>query len=301
MSDSAQIIETTKSFSLRQAYIELCKPRVVALIVLTSMVGMLLATPNFVPIPIFLWGNLGIGLVASAGAAINHLLDRNFDRIMRRTQSRPLATGLIAPFQAFLFAMFLAIVGLLILYFFVNALTAILTFFTFIGYAVIYTVFLKHATPQNIVIGGASGAMPPVLGWVAVANHIEPNSLLLFLIIFVWTPPHFWALAIHRIKEYEKAKIPMLPVTHGIEFTKLNILLYVALLFVISLLPYVTGMSGLIYVISAFLLNSVFLYRVWKFKYNPKKMDAMKIFRYSIWYLMILFLMLLVDHYFLIN
>jgi len=172
---------------------------------------------------------------------------------------------------------------------------------TFFGYAVIYTVYLKHATPQNIVIGGASGSMPPVLGWAAVSNHLDPNCLLLFLIIFVWTPPHFWALAIHRIKEYEKAGIPMLPVTHGIEFTKLNILLYTILLFVVCLLPFAAGMSGLIYVTGAVILNSIFLYWAIKLKYYPEKLDAMKTFRYSIWYLMILFIVLLADHYFLIR
>lgn len=301
MSNFVHLTENTKRLSLGQAYMELCKPRVVALILLTSMVGMLLASPSFVSINIFLFGNIGIGLVASAGAAINHLLDRKLDKLMQRTKYRPLPMGSMSPVKAFLFAMALCIIGLLILYFFVNLLTALLAFFTFIGYAVIYTVFLKHATPQNIVIGGASGAMPPVLGWVAVTNHIDPNSLLLFLIIFVWTPPHFWALAIHRIKEYEKAGIPMLPVTHGIEFTKLNILLYTILLFVISLLPYVTGMSGLIYLISAIILNSIFLYWAWKLKYKPNKLDAVKTFRYSIWHLMILFFMLLVDHYFFIR
>lgn len=301
MSKTIELSESQKGLSVWQAYMELCKPRVIALILLTSMIGMLLATPGWVPFTIFVWGTIGIGMVASAGAAINHLLDRKFDKMMQRTKYRPLPTGTVSPGKAFLFAISLTVVGLLILYFLINPLTAVLTFLTFIGYAVIYTLYLKHATPQNIVIGGASGAMPPVLGWVAVTNHLDPNALLLFLIIFVWTPPHFWALAIHRIKEYEKAGIPMLPVTHGIEFTKLTILLYTVLLFVVCLLPYATGMSGLIYVIGAVVLNSIFLYWALKLKYRPEKLDAMKTFRYSIWYLMILFIVLLVDHYFLIR
>ncbi len=287
--------------SLWQTYVELCKPRVVALILLTSMVGMLLATPGWVPMSVFVLATLGIGMVASSGAAINHLLDRKFDKVMRRTRYRPLPAGSISPVNAFIFAALLAVAGLVILYVWINPLTALLTFLTFIGYAVIYTVFLKHTTPQNIVIGGASGAMPPVLGWVAVTNHIDPNSLLLFLIVFVWTPPHFWALAIHRIKEYEKAHIPMLPVTHGIELTKLHILLYTALLFGISLLPYVTGMSGLIYLFSSIVLNGIFLYWAVRLKFQANNADAMKTFRFSIWHLMLLFMALLVDHYFLIK
>lgn len=298
MTKSAELSETTLSVSNWHAYFELCKPRVVALILLTSTVGMLLAaSTGGIPLSIFIWGTLGIGLMASAGAAFNHVLDRKFDEIMYRTQYRPLPSKSIKPTHALIFASTLAIIGMLLLYFLVNPLTALLTFLTFMGYAVIYTVFLKHATPQNIVIGGASGAMPPVLGWVAVTQHLDPNSLLLFLIVFVWTPPHFWALAIHRLKEYEKANIPMLPVTHGIEFTKLNILLYTILLFIVSLLPFVVGMSGIIYLIGAVILNSIFLYWAIKLKYRPAKLDAMKTFRFSIWYLMILFVALLVDHY----
>ncbi len=300
MTKTTEIIENPLGWSYCHAYLELCKPRVIALILLTSMVGMLLASPGWVPLSIFIWGTIGIGLTASAGAAINHLLDRKFDEVMQRTKFRPLPAGMISPNKALIFALLLVVVGIVVLYFLVNPLTALLTFLTFIGYAVIYTVFLKHATSQNIVIGGASGAMPPVLGWVAVTNHLDPNSLLLFLIIFVWTPPHFWALAIHRLKEYEKANIPMLPVTHGVEYTKLNILLYTILLFVVGLLPFVVGMSGLIYLVGALSLNSIFLYLAYKLKYNPRKLDAMKTFRFSIWYLMVLFVVLLVDHYFFI-
>lgn len=297
MTKTVEISENSLPLSNWQAYLELCKPKVVALILLTSMVGMLLASSAGVSLWIFIWGTLGIGLTASAGAAFNHVLDRKFDEKMHRTRYRPLPSKSIKPGNALIFASSLALTGLLLLYFLVNPLTALLTFLSFIGYAVIYTVFLKHATPQNIVIGGASGAMPPVLGWVAVTNHLDPNSLLLFLIIFLWTPPHFWALAIHRIKEYEKANIPMLPVTHGIEFTKLSILLYTILLFVVSLLPFVVWMSGIIYLIGAIILNSIFLYWAIKLKYRPEKLDAMKTFRFSIWYLMLLFVVLLVDHY----
>lgn len=294
-------IEAPRAVSLWQAYAELCKPRVVALIVLTAMVGMLLASNTWISLATFIWGNLGIALAASAGAAINHLLDREFDKKMQRTKYRPLPLGTVSPRKTFIFAITLAVIGIGMLYFLINPLTALLTFLTFMGYAVVYTVFLKHATPQNIVIGGASGAMPPVLGWVAVTNHLDPNCFLLFLIIFVWTPPHFWALAIHRIKDYEKANIPMLPVTHGIEYTKVNILLYTILLFAISLLPYVVGMSGILYLFSALILNCIFLYWALKLKYRPGKFDAIKTFRYSIWYLMILFVMLLIDHFYIIK
>lgn len=299
MTKTAELSYNSLGLASWKAYFELCKPRVVALILLTSMVGMLLASPTGISLSIFIWGTVGIGFTASAGAAINHVLDRKFDEVMHRTKYRPLPVGAVQPIKAFFFAIILALLGMLLLYFLVNPLTALLTFLTFMGYAVIYTVFLKHATSQNIVIGGASGAMPPVLGWVAVTNHLDPNSLLLFLIIFVWTPPHFWALAIHRFKEYEKANIPMLPVTHGIEFTKLNILLYTILLFVVSLLPFAVGMSGVIYLIGVLCLNSVFLYWAVKLKFRSEQFDAMKTFRFSIWYLMLLFLLLLIDHYFL--
>jgi protoheme IX farnesyltransferase len=228
-------------------YFELTKPRVVALIVLTAVVGTLLASPGLPPLDALIFGNLGIALSAASAAAINHVLDRRIDARMARTRKRPLPSGHLAPAQALAFALLLGVMSMVILVAFVNVLTAALTFASLIVYAVVYTVWLKRATPQNIVIGGAAGAAPPVLGWVAVTNHIDPQALLLFLIIFAWTPPHFWALAIARRHDYAKADIPMLPVTHGVEFTRLHVLLYTVMLCVVTLLPYMTGMSGLIY------------------------------------------------------
>jgi len=290
---------TTESSPLApwRAYYELCKPRVVALMLITTVVGMLLATPQMVPWPILLFGITGIGLTAAAGAAINHLVDRRIDAIMRRTQGRPLPTGKVSLPIAIAFATTLATVGLALLLIFVNILTAILTFFSLVGYALIYTVFLKRATPQNIVIGGLAGAAPPLLGWTAVTGQLDYGGLLLLLIIFVWTPPHFWALSIYRVEEYAKANIPMLPVTHGIAFTKLNILLYTILLVVISVLPFVVAMSGWIYLIGALMLGAVFLYWAIRLKYTTDPKVAMKTFSYSIVYLMLLFVVLLVDHY----
>jgi len=267
--------QLTQVFS---TYFEMCKPRVVALMLVTSIVGMLLATPTFVSLKLMFFALVGIGLTSCGGAVINHLLDRDFDSLMIRTKGRPIPSGTITPTKALIFALVITITGLGLLVLYVNWLTALLTLLTFFGYAVVYTVYLKHATPQNIVIGGAAGAMPPVLGWTAVTGHIDPNSLLLFLIIFVWTPPHFWSLAVHRYKEYSKAKIPMLPVTHGIEFTKLNILLYTILLFVIAILPYAVEMSGIIYLVGVLMLNCGFLYWAWRLKYRPQAGDAMKIF-----------------------
>ncbi len=278
-------------------YIALCKPNVVLLMLLTSVVGMYLATPGFVPMNILLFGVLGIGLTASAGAAVNHVVDRHLDAVMNRTRNRPLPTKRIATKHALLFAAGLATFGLTILVSYINILTAILTLLTLIGYAVIYTLFLKRATPQNIVIGGAAGAAPPMLGWTAVTGHLDPQALILVLIIFAWTPPHFWALAIHRHKEYATAKIPMLPVTHGIPFTKLYILLYTVLLFAVSLLPYATGMSGMCYFIGAIILGAIFLYYALMLMFSDKPLIAMQTFRYSIFYLMLLFILLLVDHY----
>ncbi len=280
-----------------RAYYELCKPRVVMLMLITSLVGMFLAAPGLVPWQILIFGNLGIGLTASAGAVVNHLADRQIDAIMRRTQGRPLPAGKVSPAMAIVFAILLAVIGLSLLLIFVNTLTAILTFLSLLGYALIYTVFLKRATPQNIVIGGLAGAAPPLLGWTAVTGHLDYGGLLLVLIIFVWTPPHFWALAIYRVEEYTKAHIPMLPVTHGIPFTKLNILLYTCLLFAISLLPFVVAMSGLIYLIGAVILGLRFLYWAIKLKNSDDPKVAMKTFRYSIVYLMLLFVVLLVDHF----
>jgi len=278
-------------------FFPLCKPRVTSLIVFTAMIGMFLATPNMVPLGLLIAATLGIGMASGAAAAFNCLIEQKIDAKMARTRGRPLPTGQVTSSQTVVFATLLGGAGLAILYFLVNPLTMWLTFATFLGYAVIYTIFLKPATPLNIVIGGASGAMPPILGWAAVNNVVSPESLILFLIIFAWTPPHFWALALYRRKEYEKVGMPMLPVTHGEEFTRLHILLYTIILFGVALMPYGYGMSGLIYLVSSLLLNAVFmayaigLYR----KYSDELSRSM--FRYSILYLSLLFAALLVDHY----
>ncbi len=278
-------------------FFPLCKPRVTALIVFTAMIGMFLATPNMVPLGLLLAATLGIGMASGAAAAFNCLIEQKIDARMARTRGRPLPTGQVTSVQTVIFATLLGTAGLLILYFLVNPLTMWLTFATFLGYAVIYTIFLKPATPLNIVIGGASGAMPPILGWAAVNNVVSPESLILFLIIFAWTPPHFWALALYRRAEYAKVGMPMLPVTHGEEFTRLHILLYTIILFAVALMPYGYGMSGLIYLVSSLLLNIVFmayaigLYR----KYSDELARSM--FRYSILYLSLLFAALLIDHY----
>jgi heme o synthase len=282
-------------------YLALTKPRVVALIVLTAVVGTLLATPGFPPLHALLWGNLGIGLAAASAATLNQILDQRIDAKMARTRTRPLPTGKLDDRQAFIFAALLAIASMLILWLLVNPLTALLTFASLIGYAVVYTVWLKRATPQNIVIGGAAGAAPPVLGWAAVTNSVDPQALLLFLIIFAWTPPHFWALAIARRDDYAKVGIPMLPVTHGVEFTRLHVLLYTVILIIVTLLPYLTGMSGLIYLVTAIGLNAAFLYYAIELKRSARTELPMKVFRFSVRYLMWLFLALLIDHYLLIR
>ena len=278
-------------------YMELCKPRVVALMLLTVLVGMYLATPGWVPMATLIFGLGGIGLCAGSAAAINHLVDRRIDAIMTRTKKRPVAHGRISVVQAFWFATALGIAGLMLLTFFVNGLTAVLTFATIIGYAGVYTGYLKRATPQNIVIGGLAGAAPPLLGWTAVTNQLDPQALLLVLIIFVWTPPHFWALAIYRFEEYRHAEIPMLPVTHGIRYTKLNIVLYTILLITVSELPYVVRMSGWLYGVGAGLLGLRFLYWAIVLYRREDSIIAMRTFRFSIIYLMLLFGLLLVDHY----
>lgn len=278
-------------------FFPLCKPRVTSLIVFTAMIGMFLATPNMVPLGLLIAATLGIGMASGAAAAFNCLIEQKIDAKMARTRGRPLPMGQVTSMQTVIFATLLGAGGLAILYFLVNPLTMWLTLATFVGYAVIYTIFLKPATPLNIVIGGASGAMPPILGWAAVNNVVSPESLILFLIIFAWTPPHFWALALYRRKEYEKVGMPMLPVTHGEEFTRLHILLYTIILFGVALMPYGYGMSGLIYLVSSLLLNTIFmayaigLYR----KYSDELSRSM--FRYSILYLSLLFAALLVDHY----
>lgn len=278
-------------------YMELCKPKVVALMLLTVVVGMYLATPGWVPLPTLFASLMGIGFCAGAAAAINHLVDKRIDAIMARTKQRPVARGRVSVKQALSFATMLTLLGLAILILFVNTLTAMLTFLTLIGYAGIYTGYLKRATPQNIVIGGLAGAAPPLLGWTAVTNQLDPQALLLVLIIFTWTPPHFWALAIYRFEEYKHAEIPMLPVTHGIAFTKLNVLLYTILLFVVSLLPFVVGMSGWFYLIGAVLLGLRFLQWAISLYYSEEPILAMRTFRFSIVYLMLLFVFLLIDHY----
>jgi len=278
-------------------YYVLTKPGVVQLLVFTAIVGMFLATPGMVPWEILITASLGIGLAAAAGAVVNQVLDQRIDAQMARTRNRPLPQGRVTERDALAFAMGLALAGLTVLVVFVNALTAMLTFLSLIGYAIVYTVFLKRATPQNIVIGGAAGATPPVLGWVAVTNTIDPHALLLFLIIFTWTPPHFWALAIARRSDYERADIPMLPVTHGEAVTKSFVLYYTILLLIVTVLPYITGMTGVLYLFGALALGGGFLYYALQLKYAPRQDSPMTTFRYSIWYLMALFSFLLLDHY----
>jgi protoheme IX farnesyltransferase len=278
-------------------YLELTKPNVVALMILTSLIGMFLAVPGMVPLDVLIFGTLGLALCAGSAATVNHLVDRQIDTKMARTFNRPVATGRVAPINAILFAAILGLSGMGILLIFVNPLTAWLTLASLLGYAVVYTLFLKRATPQNIVIGGLAGAAPPLLGWTAVTGDIHGYGLLLVLIIFAWTPPHFWALAVHRKEEYAKAKVPMLPVTHGDKYTRLHILLYTLILLAVSLMPFVTHMSGWLYLLGALVLGFGFLY--WAIVlYIGKKPDAgMDTFKYSIIYLMALFVVMLVDHY----
>ena len=279
-------------------YYNLTKPKVVMLIVFTAMVGMLLASEGAIPLDIFTFGLLGIGLAAASGAAINHVVDEHIDRIMERTRNRPLVSGTLDQRSALVFAAALAVLGIGMLVLFVNLLTAVLTFFSLVGYALIYTMYLKRATPQNIVLGGAAGAAPPLLGWTAVTGTVDTEALLLFLIVFIWTPPHFWALAIRRRDEYAKAEIPMLPVTHGVTFTKIQILLYTILLFVVTLMPFLVQMSGLIYLAGAVALGVGFLYYAIKlYRDRQPNAIAMKTFGYSIFYLSLLFAFLLADHY----
>jgi protoheme IX farnesyltransferase len=278
-------------------YFELTKPKVVALIVLTSVVGTLLATPGMPPLNALLFGNLGVALAAGSAATINHVLDARIDARMARTKLRPLPTGHLNQRQALWFALLLAVLSMGVLIAFVNLLTAVLTFASLIGYAIVYTLWLKRATPQNIVIGGAAGAAPPILGWAAVTGTIHPHSLLLFLIIFAWTPPHFWALAIARRNEYAKVDIPMLPVTHGVPFTRLNVMLYTVLLFIVTLLPFIVRMSGLLYLATALVLNARFLWHALRLLRTEREEVSMQVFWFSISYLMWLFLALLIDHY----
>jgi protoheme IX farnesyltransferase len=292
---------SSPGYALPQAhwrlYLALTKPRVVLLIVFTAIVGTLMSTPGLPPWRALLWGNLGIALAAASAAAINHVLDRRIDAQMSRTRGRPLPTGGLNERQALTFAAVLGFVAMAVLGLLVNLLTAVLTFASLIGYAIIYTAWLKRATSQNIVIGGAAGAAPPVLGWTAVTGHVDANALLLFLIIFAWTPPHFWALAIARRDEYARAGIPMLPVTHGVAHTRLQVLLYTVLLVLVTLLPFMTGMSGLIYLAVALVLDGLFLYHALILKISTRQELPMRVFRFSVNYLMWMFAALLVDHY----
>ena len=279
-------------------YYQLTKPKVVYLMIITAWVGMILAIPeyNLGVLKKMMWGTLGIALSAGSGAVFNHLIEHHIDARMDRTQARPVASGKLSPKQATYFGLVIGLLGLSLLAIFTNITAAILTFLSLFGYAVIYTVYLKRSTPQNIVIGGAAGAAPPLLGWAVISGTVDPHALLLVLIIFAWTPPHFWALAIHRRQEYAKTPLPMLPITHGVKYTKLNIILYTLLLTLVSVLPYLTHMSGLIYLVAALGLGAGFLYHAYILYYAPDEKNAMATFGYSILYLLGLFVALLLDH-----
>lgn len=292
-----EISSPPRSAASWRDYYELGKPRVVVLIMFTAVAGILLAAPGWPPLHALIFGTVGIALAASSAAAVNHVLDRRFDEQMARTRNRPLPSGHLDAGQALGYAATLGVLSMVLLWGWVNPLTAVLTFCSLIGYAVVYTVWLKHATPQNIVIGGAAGAAPPVLGWVAVTGQVDAYALLLFLIIFTWTPPHFWALAIARRDEYAQVGIPMLPVAYSADFTRLHILLYTILLVIVTLLPYLTGMSGLIYLIAAMILGGIFLARAVQLKTQTDTRLPMRTFAFSITYLAWLFAALLVDHY----
>jgi protoheme IX farnesyltransferase len=295
--DQSVVSPAPGAWARARDYFELTKPKVVSLIMFTAVVGMFLAVPGFPPAEALVWGSIGIALAASSAAAINHVLDRRIDAEMARTRQRPLPRGTVSEAYALSFAFVLGAGSMLLLALAVNALTAILTFVSLIGYAIVYTVWLKRATPQNIVIGGAAGAAPPVLGWTAVTGAVESDALLLFLIIFAWTPPHFWALAIARRDEYARAGIPMLPVTHGVGYTKLFIWYYTILLTVVTVMPWLTGMSGLFYLAAALVLDGVFLRHAWALRNSDSPELPMRTFRYSVNYLALLFAALLIDHY----
>jgi protoheme IX farnesyltransferase len=297
---SNSIAATSVWWAKAARFYELTKPKVVMLIVFTAVVGMFLATSSMVPLDSLVFGTLGIGMSAAAGAAINHIVDREIDGKMKRTRRRPLATGGLSTPEALVFSVALAALSMFILFRWVNGLTAVLTFASLIGYAVIYTVFLKHWTPQNIVIGGAAGAAPPVLGWTAVTGQVSPDALLLFLIIFCWTPPHFWALALYRRSEYASAGVPMLPVTHGGWFTRLHILLYTLLLAAVSIMPFATQMSGWLYLVGAVALNAQFILYAVRLFLNYSDALSRRTFVFSIQYLAMLFALMLIDHYFVI-
>tara|TARA_B100001057_G_scaffold391655_1_gene399959 strand:+ start:6713 stop:7582 length:870 start_codon:yes stop_codon:yes gene_type:complete len=283
--------------TLLKSYYQLCKPNVVYMMLICALVGMLLAEDSVSSYSYITISLVGIALCASSAAAINQVIDRRTDASMTRTDQRPLPKGELSPTHASIFAIIIGLAGSLVLYFFVNTLTMVLTIASLIGYAFIYTVYLKRATPQNIVIGGLAGAAPPLLGWSSISNNVDPHALLLVLIIFVWTPPHFWALAIYRKEEYAKESIPMLPVTHGVVFTKLQIVLYTIILFIVSVLPYIVLMSGVIYLFSALILSSLFLYSSIKLYFSSDEVDAMRTFQFSIYYIFLIFLALLVDHF----
>lgn len=278
-------------------YLEITKPKVVLLLVFTALVGMALAVPLWLPLQETVFGLLGIGMAASSAAAINHVIDQRTDAIMKRTENRPIPQGALSTNQCLAFAGLLGVAAMVMLVVLVNPLTAVLTFLSLIGYAIVYTVYLKRATPQNIVIGGAAGAMPPVLGWAAVTNEVTAGALLLFLIVFIWTPPHFWALAIHRRDDYAKVDIPMLPVTHGIPFTRVQIFLYTVLLVIVTIMPYLIRMSGPLYLVAALVLGAMFLYHSWKLFDDKAVKQPMRTFVFSINYLMWLFGVMLIDHY----
>lgn len=297
MSKSIAVVHTASASSRWHIYLTLTKPKVVALMLLTALVGMCLAQPGLIPLKAAVLGLSGIGLMAGSAAAFNHLIDRRIDAMMARTYKRPLPSGEIQASRVMLFALSLGACGFAILYWGVNGLTAWLTFASLLGYAVVYTLYLKRATPQNIVIAGLAGAMPPLLGWTSVTGELHANAWLLVMIIFIWTPPHFWALAIHRRDDYAKADIPMLPVTHGVEYTKTSILLYTFLLALVCLLPVLVGMSGVIYFAASSVLSAGFIYSAWALKYDPDNSSAMNTFKYSIYHLMMLFIALLLDHY----
>lgn len=294
------IAQVPTSFNLSsqwRAYYQLTKPKVILLLLLTAIVGMCLASDGLPNLFLLFWGTVGIGMLSSAGAVFNHCIDHNIDIKMARTHRRPIPQGKVSLVQAVTFGALLSVFGTIILWLLVNPLTAVLTFISMLGYAVVYTLWLKRATPQNIVIGGIAGAAPPLLGWTAMTGTLDGNALLLVMIIFTWTPPHFWALAVDRVDDYKKTGLPMLPVTHGVEFTKTMILLYTVLLMAVGLLPFLTGMSGWIYFVGSSLINWGFFYVAWQLKFNPEKRSPMAVFKYSITHLMLLFVILLVDHY----
>lgn len=291
------LAQTYKKQAHWRDYLTLTKPNVVLLLLVTALVGMCLASPTWIAWQIMVPALIGIGLMSGSAAAVNHLVDRHIDARMARTLRRPLPSGALSPKRVLTFAAAIGVMGFAVLAIWVNMLTAWLTFASLIGYAMVYTMYLKRATPQNIVIGGLAGATPPLLGWTAVTNEIHPFAILLVMIVFTWTPPHFWALAVHRAKDYAKAEIPMLPVTHGIEFTKTCIFLYTILLGIICLLPYIVGMSGIVYLIGSSILSIWFLGYAWKLKFAPTKYTAFNMFKFSIWQLFALFALLLADHY----